>query len=127
VNRQLPLDSKLSLDRWAEVIDGCVTASETSPMPPAAITSLGPVDLPEPLRLERIDPARNMRRYYTLSIEMTLFDEVACMRGFGRIGARGGRIMIGLFESRAEAEAELHRLLRAKQTRGYKLTRRSGS
>jgi predicted DNA-binding WGR domain protein len=77
-----------------------------------------------PLRLERIDPARNMRRYYTLSIEMTLFDDVACLRGFGRIGTKGGRIMIGLFESRAAAEAELHSLLRQKQARGYKLTRR---
>jgi predicted DNA-binding WGR domain protein len=93
-------------------------------MPPTAITSSLPADLPEPLRLERIDPARNMRRYYTLSIEMTLFDDVACLRGFGRIGAKGGRIMIGLFESRAQAEAKLHSLLRAKQARGYKLAGR---
>lgn len=77
-----------------------------------------------PLRLERIDPARNMARYYTLSIEMTLFDDVACLRGFGRIGTPRGRIMIGLFESRAAAEAELHRLLRQKQARGYKLAGR---
>lgn len=65
-----------------------------------------------------------MSRYYTLSIEMTLFDDVACLRGFGRIGTKGGRIMIGLFESRAAAEAELHSLLRRKQARGYKLTGR---
>jgi predicted DNA-binding WGR domain protein len=80
--------------------------------------------LTPPLRLKRIDPARNMARYYTLSIEMTLFDDVACLRAFGRIGTKGGRIMIGLFESRAAAEAELHSLLRAKQARGYRLTGR---
>ena len=35
----------------------------------------------------RIDNARNMARYYTLSIQPTLFGEV---RYWGRIGTRGG-------------------------------------
>lgn len=74
-----------------------------------------------PIRLERIDSARNMARYYTLAVEVTLFDDFACTREFGRIGSRGGRIMIGLFESAAEAEAELHALLRTKQARGYRM------
>jgi predicted DNA-binding WGR domain protein len=73
------------------------------------------------VRLERIDPERNMARYYTLAVELTLFEEVACTRSFGRIGSRGGRIMIGLFGSRVEAEAELIALLRAKQKRGYQV------
>jgi predicted DNA-binding WGR domain protein len=74
------------------------------------------------LRLERIEPERNMARYYTLAVELTLFDDWSCTRGFGRIGARGGRIMLGLFEDRAAAEAELIALLRAKQARGYRIT-----
>lgn len=69
--------------------------------------------------LVRIDPARNMARYYALSVEITLFEDWFCTRAFGRIGARGGRIMIGLHGSRIEAEAELFRLLRAKRARGY--------
>jgi predicted DNA-binding WGR domain protein len=77
-----------------------------------------------PVRLERIEPARNMARYYTLAVEITLFEDFACTRGFGRIGQRGGRIMIGLFASQAAAEAELQALLRAKWARGYRLTRR---
>jgi predicted DNA-binding WGR domain protein len=76
------------------------------------------------LRLERIDPARNMARYYTLAVEVTLFEDWSCVRGFGRIGSRGGRIMLGLFDSRAAAEAELVALLRRKQARGYKLASR---
>jgi predicted DNA-binding WGR domain protein len=80
--------------------------------------------LPAPVRLERIDPARNMARYYTLAVEVTLFEDFACTRGFGPIGSRGGRIMIGLFESQASAEAELQALLRAKQARGYRLASR---
>jgi predicted DNA-binding WGR domain protein len=79
--------------------------------------------LTDSLRLERIVPERNMARYYTLSVELTLFDDWSCTRGFGRIGARGGRIMLGLFEDRAAAEAELVALLRSKQARGYRITR----
>ncbi len=73
------------------------------------------------LRLERIEPERNMARYYTLAVELTLFDDWSCTRSFGRIGTRGGRIMLGLFEDRAAAEAELIALLRAKQARGYRI------
>ncbi|MGL4240248.1 MAG: WGR domain-containing protein [Beijerinckiaceae bacterium] len=73
------------------------------------------------LRLERIDPARNMARYYTLAVEVTLFEDWSCTRRFGRIGARGGRIMLGLFETRAAAEAELVAVLRRKQARGYRV------
>lgn len=97
-------------------------------MPRRSFTLSANVDRPEPVRLERIDPARNMARYYTLSVEVTLFDDVACIRSFGRIGSKcgglGGRIMIGLFDSQAAAEARLHALLRQKQARGYLMTNR---
>jgi predicted DNA-binding WGR domain protein len=78
--------------------------------------------LADGLRLERIEPERNMARYYTLAVELTLFVDWSCTRQFGRIGMRGGRIMLGLFEDRAAAEAELVALLRAKQARGYRIT-----
>jgi predicted DNA-binding WGR domain protein len=78
-------------------------------------------ELTRGLRLERIDPERNMARYYTLAVELTLFEDWSCTRSFGRIGTRGGRIMLGLFEDRASAEAELIALLRAKQARGYRI------
>ena len=87
-----------------------------------------PADAPAPaqfahgLRLERLDPERNMARYYTLAVELTLFADWSCTRQFGRIGARGGRIMLGLFVTQAAAEAELVALLRAKQARGYRIT-----
>jgi predicted DNA-binding WGR domain protein len=77
-------------------------------------------NLPEPVRLTRVDASRNMARYYTLSVEVSLFDGFSCTRGFGRIGSRGGRLMIGLFDTQSGAEAELARWLRAKQERGYR-------
>jgi len=39
--------------------------------------------------LERIDHARNMARYYRLSVVETLFGEWAMVREWGRIGRRG--------------------------------------
>ena len=72
-----------------------------------------------PHHLERIDPAHNMARYYTLSVEVTLFDDWSCTRTFGRIGGRGRRIMVGLFEQREEAQAALQAILKRKIARGY--------
>jgi predicted DNA-binding WGR domain protein len=77
--------------------------------------------LADGLRLERIEPDRNMARYYTLAVELTLFADWSCTRAFGRIGTRGGRIMLGLFATQAAAEAELIALLRTKQSRGYRI------
>jgi predicted DNA-binding WGR domain protein len=73
-----------------------------------------------PVRLTRIDPTRNMKRFYTVAVEVTLFDDVACTRTYGRIGERGGRVMVGLYPTEAEAVAALGRIVRAKLTRGYR-------
>lgn len=41
--------------------------------------------------LDRIDPARNMARYYVLSIEPTLFDDSSLVREWGGLdGVAGG-------------------------------------
>jgi predicted DNA-binding WGR domain protein len=71
------------------------------------------------IALRREEPGRNMARFYTLSVEVTLFDDWSCTRRFGRIGARGGRLMIGLYRSEAEARDAFARLLAAKRRRGY--------
>lgn len=76
----------------------------------------------DPIVLRRVELARNMARWYTLSLEVTLFDDWSCTRRYGRIGQRGGRVMIGLFEDHRSAEAELQAILRAKQARGYEIT-----
>ena len=43
------------------------------------------------LVLERCDPARNMARFYVLTIEPTLFGDTALVREWGRLGQRGRR------------------------------------
>lgn len=71
--------------------------------------------------LYRIDPARNMARYYSLSIQPDLFGGHSLMRNWGRIGS-GGQIKVEHFEDAPSAEGARDRILRAKQKRGY-LTR----
>lgn len=72
------------------------------------------------LVLERVDRARNMARYYVLSIEPTLFEDFAVVRRWGRIGC-AGRTRIDLHPSPPVAEIELEKWLSRKRRRGYML------
>lgn len=71
------------------------------------------------LYLERIDAARNMARFYRLTVEPTLFGEVALVREWGRIGGAGRRMSLP-FESEREAVAALLGTASAKRARGYR-------
>lgn len=71
-----------------------------------------------PIHLRRIDPSRNMRRFYTLAIQPTLFGGASVIRNWGRIGTTG-RSMVETFYSDGEAASASIRLERAKRRRGY--------
>jgi len=69
--------------------------------------------------LHRIDPARNMARFYLLCLQPTLFGEVSVVRSWGRIGTAG----CSKVESHATGEgafAALGKLEAAKLRRGYR-------
>lgn len=102
MNRSEVTDSKLSLDEVWLVGDH-----------PAI--SLYPYQL----YCERIDRARNMARYYMLSIQPTLFGETAVVRSWGRIGKSGGE-MSELFETEAQAAFRFLELARCKRRKGYR-------
>ena len=70
----------------------------------------------EALLLTRTDPARNMARFYVLSVEPALFAGAALLRQWGRIGTRG-RTRVELFANEAEARQALMRLAAAKTRR----------
>ena len=55
------------------------------------------------LVLERVDRTKNMARFYVLSIEPTLFEDLALVRPWGRIGS-AGRERIDLHPSRDRAQ-----------------------
>jgi predicted DNA-binding WGR domain protein len=70
------------------------------------------------LVLERVAAARNMARYYVLSIEPTLFGDAALVRAWGRIGRRGKQ-RIDLYAGKRQASVALDVWLARKTKRGY--------
>jgi len=75
-----------------------------------------------PVELRRIDPAKNMRRFYRLDIEPDLFGGFLFMKQWGRIGARG-QIKAERFDGEAPALAALQRQAERKCRRGYAAAR----
>jgi predicted DNA-binding WGR domain protein len=72
------------------------------------------------LTLRRIDPARNMRRFYRLDLQPDLFGAWGVVREWGRIG-RPGRVRVDPYSTEAEAAAKMQRQRARKQSRGYTL------
>jgi predicted DNA-binding WGR domain protein len=70
------------------------------------------------LLLRRVDPARNMRRFYRLDVQPDLFGGVLLMKEWGRIGARG-RMMAESYDSEALAVAAIQKQAERKRKRGY--------
>lgn len=68
--------------------------------------------------LGRIDPARNMARFYRLDVQPTLFGDWALVKEWGRIGS-GGTVRSAVFDSEEAAEAARVRQQRVKEQRGY--------
>jgi predicted DNA-binding WGR domain protein len=68
--------------------------------------------------LARIDPSRNMCRFYRLDVQPDLFGGFSVVKEWGRIGARG-RMMDEWHMTEAEAFAALQRQAERKRRRGY--------
>jgi predicted DNA-binding WGR domain protein len=69
--------------------------------------------------LERVDPARNIARYYVLSIEPMLLAKHTLIRRWGRIGCLGReRLQFGI-EDASRAQVTLETWLAQKRKRGY--------
>ena len=70
------------------------------------------------LHLRRIDPSRNMRRFYRLDMQPDLFGGVLLVKEWGRIGAHG-RTVAERFDSEVLAAVALQRQADRKRRRGY--------
>jgi len=70
------------------------------------------------LVLHRVDPSVNMRRFYTISLENSLFGDILLVRSWGRIGTRG-RVRFDWFDNPTDAANELTRIASVKARRGY--------
>jgi predicted DNA-binding WGR domain protein len=68
--------------------------------------------------LRRVDPSRNMRRFYRLDVQPDLFGGVLLMKEWGRIGAQG-RIVAERYDSADLALAAMMRHTERKRRKGY--------
>lgn len=73
---------------------------------------------PIELQLKRIDPERNMRRFYRLSVQGDLFGGTSLIREWGRIGFRG-QMLIEQHTDEASAVTALLKRAAVKRLRGY--------
>jgi predicted DNA-binding WGR domain protein len=73
---------------------------------------------PQDVRIERIDPDRNMHRFYRLHIQPNLFGGATLFSEWGRIGTAGSQ-MTEQFDDDGRALDALVGLMRAKTRRGY--------
>lgn len=103
MNRSGRIDSKKSLD-------GSFEGRETSVMEIKDTSTV---------HLRRIDPSHNMRRFYGLAIQPTLFGGASVIRHWGRIGT-SGQSKIETFDSEQDAARAATRLQKAKRRRGYR-------
>jgi predicted DNA-binding WGR domain protein len=78
----------------------------------------------EIVALESVCPAENRFRFYVLSIDETLFGDVALVREWGRIGTNGRR-RLDLFDDRVRAFSSLEEWLERKRRRGYEVVESS--
>ena len=69
--------------------------------------------------LRRIDPAKNMARFYAMDVQGDLFGAILLMRQWGRIGTYG-RVAAEAYASLAAALAALERQAERKRRRGYR-------
>lgn len=74
------------------------------------------------VHLTRQDRSRNMARFYALSLERTLFDELIVCRRWGRMGS-AGRMKTEVFAGEIQALSALLAQLRTKRQRGYVVSR----
>jgi predicted DNA-binding WGR domain protein len=73
---------------------------------------------PTEVRMRRIEPEKNMYRFYAMSIQPTLFNEWAVVRNWGRIGT-AGRSRLDIHNGPGEAIDAIGEIKSAKIKRGY--------
>jgi predicted DNA-binding WGR domain protein len=102
-----------------------------APAPPPLLVVQPAADLPAPeavavppftreLRLVSLDDSRNRARFYLLQWQPTLWEGVALVRVWGRIGA-GGRAQVVCYAAAATVDATVHQLVRRRLRHGYQI------
>lgn len=82
------------------------------------MTDEQPELFPDIIQLSRIDPEKNMRRFYRLTVQRDLFGGAMLTREFGRIGSPG-RLVSEIHSDEGIAVNSLADWVRRKRKRGY--------
>lgn len=69
--------------------------------------------------LTKIDPKRNMKRYYSVTIQPTILGPCCLVRIHGRIGGSTRILPPVTYASEPSAQIALERLVARKKRRGY--------
>jgi predicted DNA-binding WGR domain protein len=69
--------------------------------------------------LTRIDPARNINRFYVVEVMPSLFGDWMVMREWGRRGSPG-TVRLSRYAMRNEAETAEQRTIKRRLQRGYR-------
>lgn len=69
--------------------------------------------------LQKIIPAKNQYRFYSVSVALTLFGEWAVVKEWGRIGSKGGQRQTEWHRSSESALDALLAVKQQKERRGY--------
>lgn len=73
---------------------------------------------PDRLHLRRIEPAKNMRRFYLMTVQRDLFGGASLIREWGRIGS-SGQMRVDHHADEGHAVDALADMVTAKRKRGY--------
>ncbi len=120
--------ARSTLESGPEQLDLLDWLAEQEPGPATAASASGPAAClgnataggePRPLRLTRLDPGCNMRRFYSLALAQSLWGEWGVARQWGRIGSPG-QSRTDWHASPEAARAELERMAGRKRRRGYR-------
>ena len=74
---------------------------------------------PDHMTLTRVDPDRNMRRFYLMTVQRDLFGGATLVREWGRVGS-SGQVRVDYHESEGQAVNALADIASAKRKRGYR-------
>ncbi|MGC1497915.1 MAG: WGR domain-containing protein [Sulfitobacter sp.] len=77
---------------------------------------------PDRLKLCRVDPDKNMNRYYFMTVQRDLFGGASLIKEWGRIGS-GGKVHVSRHADEGQAVDMLADLVQRKTKRGYKVHR----
>lgn len=72
-----------------------------------------------PVILKRIDPSKNMARFYRMQLQPTLFGGMTVIREWGRIG-QAGTCRYDQYQTIETAQSALDTMRRSKLRRGYR-------